>query len=237
MSRLGHRVGAVLAIVGGVVALVGNALAPRTTGDDVDIYREVADSTRFAIAGAIVLVAVILVTAAFVSITRSDLIGPAAEVAFYGRLAAVVGGSMAILQSGLALYGYRQQARLFRGADAHNVVSAFWATSALDHISSALFATWTLVFLGVAPILIGAAQLQGHVTGRLGLGAVVGGAICVFVGFASLLKEDQSTYDIPFAIGSVIVTLWLLMTGIVWWRRTRTETEGGEAPASGLRTT
>jgi hypothetical protein len=33
-----------------------------------------------------------------------------------------------------------------------------------------------------------------------------------------LLKQDQSTFDIPFAIGSVIVTIWLLATGMRLWR-------------------
>lgn len=213
-----RRVTAALAIGGGVVALVGNALAPRFNDNDVVVYHKVANSSRFAVAGVIVLVAVMLVTAAFVGISRSDRLATS-ELAYYGRLAAVIGGSIAILQVGVELYGYRQQARAFAGADPSNVVSAFWATNALDHANTALFATWTITLLGVVPLLLGTAQLRSAETGRLGVAGITGGIVCVGVGLGSLLTSDSSTYDVPFAIGSVIVTVWLLVTGFVLWRR------------------
>jgi hypothetical protein len=206
-------------MLGAVVAAVGNALAPRINGDDVVVYHKIAASTRFAAAGVIVLAAVVIVTAAFVGLTRIRSIGGDTELASYGRLAAVAGGAIAVLQTGVELYAYRQQAKAFDGANAHNVVSAFWATNALDHTSSALFATWTLVLLGAAPVLIGVAQLRSRTTGRLGVAAIVGGAVCCVVGVASLLTADQSTYDVPFGVGSAIVTIWLFVTGLVIWLR------------------
>jgi hypothetical protein len=214
-----RRVTAAAAISGGVVALVGNGLAPRFNDDDPVVYREIAHSTRYTAAGVIVLVAVLLVTAALVGIARS-LRGTAAnELAHYGRLAAVIGGALAVLQTGVELYGYKQQAQAFAGANPQNVVSAFWATNALDHLSSAMFAVWTLVFLGLAPVLIGAAQLRSRGPDtRIGYAAVLGGAVCTVVGVASLLHSDQSTFDVPFLIGSLLVTFWLIATGVVMWR-------------------
>lgn len=212
-----QRVTAALAVTGAVVAGVGNGIAPRINGDSVDVYHRIANSTRFAVSGVIVLVAVVLVTAAFVGLTR---VRGAGELSFYGRVAAVAGGGLAVLQVGVELYGYRQQAKAFDGANSQNVVSAFWSANALDHISSAMFASWTIVLLGLAPILIGAAQWRGAASSRLGLAAVLGGAVCVVVGVGELLTEDQSKYDAPFAIGSVIVTLWLLITGLQMWRQT-----------------
>ena len=218
MSWSGQRVTAALAVLGAVVALVGNALAPRYSGDTVDTYRKVADSTRFEVSTLIVLAAVLIVVAAFVGLSRVSP-GRSSELAGYGRLAAVTGGAIAVLQEGLQLFAYRQQARAFAEANTDNVVSAFWATNAVDHISGALFATWTIVLLGLAPLLLGAMQLRSGGTGWLGLAAVVGGAVCAVVGVGSLLVSDQSTYDIPFAVGSVLVTLWLLATGVLMWRR------------------
>jgi hypothetical protein len=217
-----RQVTAVLAMVGAVVAAVGNAIAPRINGDDVVVYHKIAGSTRFAAAGVIVLAATLIVTAAFVGLTRRSS-ASGTEIALYARLAAVVGGAIAILQTGLELYGYRQQAKAFDGANAHNIVSAFWATNALDHISSALFATWTLVLLGVAPVLIGVMQRRTDSVARLGFAAIVGGLVCCVVGIASLLTADQSTYDVAFGIGSAIVTVWLFVTGLVMWRRTDAE--------------
>ncbi len=212
-----RRVTAALAISGGVIALVGNALSPRINGDNVDVYRKIAHSTRFEVAAMIVLFAVLIVTAALVGITRADRDG--GDLAHYARLAVVAGGAMGVLQTGVEIFGYRQEARAFAGANDNNVVSAFWATNALDHVNGAMFATWTAILLGAAPMLIGVMQLRRRTTGRLGWAAIIGGAVCLVVGFAALLKSDQSTYDIPFAVGSVIVTIWVMVTGAVMWRR------------------
>ena len=214
-----RRVTAALALAGGVLALVGNGLAPRFSGDEVATYRDIANSTRFEVAGVIILFALLLVTAAFVGIARVISNDGQSEAANYGRVAAIVGGALALGYVGIQLYGYRQQARVFAGADSANVVSAFWATNALDHLTGALFATWTIVLLGVSPILLGASQLRAGRTSRLGYVAVLGGLVCVVVGVASLLTSDQSSYDIPFAIGSVVVTIWLLATGVQLWRQ------------------
>jgi hypothetical protein len=214
------RVAGATAIVGGVVALVGNALGPRFNDDDVVVYRKIAHSTRFTVSGVIVLVAVLLVTAAMVGFARS---AGSSEFAYYGRLAAVVGGSLAILQTGAELYGYKQQAEAFASANDHNVVSAFWATNAMDHLSSSMFAVWTLVLLGIAPALIAAAFVRSRGLGpvasmRLGAVGLIGGLVCIVVGVGSLLHGDQSVFDIPFAIGSVLVTIWVIGTGVVLWR-------------------
>ena len=214
-----NRVTAVLAMTGAVLALIGNALAPRINGDDVDVYRKVATSDRYAVAAVIVLVALILVIAAFVGLSRTLGVGRLRDLGEYARLAAAVGGAVALVQGGIELYGYRQQAKAFDGANAHNVVSAFWATNALDHANSGMFAIWTIVLLGLAPLLLGAAQWKSASGARLGTAAMIGGAVCVVVGIGELLTADQSRYDIPFAIGSVIVTIWLLVTGVTMWRR------------------
>jgi hypothetical protein len=218
VSSSASRTTAALAIVGGSLALVGNLIAPRFNSDDVIVYRQVAASSRFSAAGVIVLGAVILVTAAFAALTRRFQATTMPELANLGRAAALVGGTIAVMQTGFELYAYKQQAAAFAGANSHNVVPAFWAANALDHTSSAMFATWTLVLLGITPILIGVTQVRDARRRALGVAALAGGAVCVVVGFGSLLRDDQSVYDVPFLIGSLIVTLWLIASGVALWR-------------------
>jgi hypothetical protein len=213
-----RRITAALALGGGLLALVGNGLAPRFSGDDVRTYHSIANSGRWAAANVIILFALLFVTAAFAGIARVNSSAERGEAANYGRVAALVGGAIALANVGIELYAYRQQAKAFTDANSLNVVSAFWATNALDHLSAGMFATWTIVLLGVAPILLGIGQLRSGAMARLGYGAIVGGLVCVVVGVGSLLKQDQSTFDIPFAVGSVIVTIWLLATGLRLWR-------------------
>jgi hypothetical protein len=210
------RATGLLGLVAGVVALVGNLLAPRFSGDDVDIYRELADSDRYTVAFVVVLVAVLLVTAAFVGIARSG----AGELRYYGRLAAVVGGSVALMQVALALFAFRQQAMAFADApDGTQQVAAFWATNAVDHVNAALFSAWTIALLGLAPLLIGLAQLRDRTltAPATGLG-IVGGVLCVVVGVGELLTDDPSSWDVAFLVGSLLVTLWLFVTSAVLLR-------------------
>lgn len=214
-----RRATAGLAIGAAVLALIGNGLSPRMSGDDVPVYHQVANSTRFTVAAAIVLVALMLVTAAFVALGRPGTAGLIEPIRHGAVAAALVGGTIALAQAALQLSAYRQQAKAFDGANSHNVVSAFWATNAIDHVSAALFALWTLVLLGVAPMLLGVAQMRERVAARLGIAAIGGGAICLMVGIADLLVADQSSFDVPFAVGSAVVTLWLLATGVLMLRR------------------
>lgn len=214
-----RRATAVLALTGGVVALVGNLLAPRFNGDDVQVYRKVADSTRFTVSDVIVLAAVLLVTAAFVGISRPGPRALSVELRSLGRLATVAGGTIAVLETGVALYAYRQQAIAFADANSNNAVAAFWATNAIDHVMTAMFSVWTLLLLGLAPLLLGAAQLRDRsVSVLIATLGVVGGLVCAVVGVAELLTDTPSDFDIPFLVGSLLVTLWLLATGVVLWR-------------------
>lgn len=220
MAALPTRRGAaILGLSAGMVALVGNLLAPRFDGDDGEVYRRLADSTRSQVSNVIVLAAVMLATATFVAFSRVGNGGRGEELRYFGRLAAVIGGTIAILETGIALYAYRQQAIVFAHSDDRNVVAAFWATNVFDHLTAALFAVWTLMLLGFTPLLIGAAQLRERsvkpLVGSLG---VVGGLGCAVVAVGELLTDDPSGYDIPFLVGSLLVTLWLLATSVSLWR-------------------
>jgi hypothetical protein len=43
--------------------------------------------------------------------------------------------------------------------------------------------------------------------------ALFGGVICLVVGSVNLGLDDQSTLDIPFLIGSLLITAWILAAG------------------------
>ena len=214
-------------LAGGVLSLVGNLIHPRYPDDeDVVMYRKIADSTMFAVADVILIVAIALVVAGLVGVAQALGSDAAARNA---RLAVVVGGTVAIAQLGIELFGVRQQANIFADASDSDRLGAFWATNALDHVSSALFATFTVFLLGVAPLLLGWAMLRvkGFYPAWLaGLG-MAGGTVCVVVGFMNLLTSDQADNEIAFLVGSLLVTIWVLATGAQSLRRTP-----GPAPAA-----
>ena len=152
------------AIAGGVLALVGNLLHPRYNGEDFDNYHKIAGSEAcFPHCRLVLIPALILVVAGMVAIARSLHSGRGSVLSDYGRLAAIVGGTIAIAQLGVETYAFRQQAVIFVGADSAGQRGAFWATRAIDHLNTALGSSWTIVLLGLVPLLLGIAMLR---TGR-----------------------------------------------------------------------
>ena len=220
MNGLSRPLAARLAVVGGVLALVGNVLHPRfDQSQSVDVYRAVAKSGSLIPADLLILVAALLITAGGVAIGSSMFGGNGHDAARLGTAAIAVGGSIAVLEIGLETYAFRQLAKTFVSADDTNRPGAFWATSAIDHVNSAMFSTWTILFVGLGPLLIGVAMLQSRAfpSWLAGLG-VVGGLGCLVIGCLNLVREDQTALNIPFLVASLLVTAWVIAAG-VWLAR------------------
>jgi hypothetical protein len=48
--------------------------------------------------------------------------------------------------------------------------------------------------------------------------AIVGGLLCLGTATVGLIRSNQDALVIPFAIGSVLVTIWALGAGWMLWR-------------------
>src|SRR4051812_12172026 len=216
---LSRTLGGRLAVVGGVLAVIGNVIHPRFNGDAVDTYRDVARSDVLVPANLLLIAALLLTTVGIMVIAWTMLGGPARDLARLGSVAILAGGILGVLQLGVENYAFRQLARTFVGANDENRQGAFWATSAVDHVNSAMFSTWSMLFLGLAPVLLGLAMtVSRQYPSWLAALGVVGGLICFVVGVINLIREDQSTLNIPFLIGSLLVTVWVIAAGVLLTR-------------------
>jgi hypothetical protein len=223
----GLRAGALAAIGGGILALYGNLLHPRYSDtDDVKLYGKVANSVLFSVADMLIMLALVLTVVGIVTLARALQAAPHDLLPRYGAASAFVGVGIALAQVGIEVFAFKQSARAFVGAADGNQVSAFWATNAIDHVNTALFATWTIVYLGITPVLLGVAALRRRVAHlAFGVLAIVGGACCAVVGVVNLLHNDQSTTIIPFLIGSILVTAWVIWAGVWMWQRSTAASE------------
>ena len=218
-------------IAAGVLALAGNLLHPRFGGNDVEVYRHLANSTRLVFADALLLPALVLLTIGLVGL--AEMLQAASPLAEIGRLLALVGGTIALSQTAVEMYGMRQQARVFAGASPSDQVGAFWSTSSLDRLSSALLATWIVLLLGVTPALLAWVALAARRTPRwLGLLGCAAGAICAGVGVFDLFRGDHSAADIPFLAGSLLLTAWVVGSG--WAVYARRQGDGNRGSAAGV---
>ena len=214
MSR---STGSSLAIAGAVLALVGNLLAPRfTQDDDVAIYRAVAASDRLTVANLVLILAFLVSTAGIYAVASSMRGGAGNDAAVLGGAVVTIGGAIGLAQMGIEAFAYRQLAKTFVSADDTNRPGAFWATNAVDHVNAGLLSTWTILFLGVAPVLIAAAMMRSRAfPAWLAAMGALGGICCIVVGVHNLVSEEQTALDVLFLVGSLLVTAWLLVAGVL----------------------
>lgn len=223
VDRAYLRAGGAAGVVGGVLGIAGNLLHPRYSDlSDVEIYRRIAGSDRFWIADVLITLALLLTIAGFVAVARALSGGRGATLARFGGDAALVGGAIAIGSVALDMYGLKQAAKNFARAARADQVGAFWATNAIDRINTGALGAWTIVFLGLAPLLIGGAALMARRKPTwVGLSGMAGGALCLVVGFIDLSRQDQEPTQIPFLVGSLLVTVWIIAAGLGLWRLER----------------
>lgn len=215
-----YRVSAVAAVSGGVLAVFGNLLHPRYDLDNPELYRQVAVSDRFLVADLLILLALFLFVAGLAAVARSLGHGPGSTAAWYARIAVLVGGTMAIAQTALELAAFKPAAENFASIDDQNQVGAFWATNAIDRINLGLFDVWTLVLLGLAPVLLGVAGWMSQARPRWLSGmALVGGCLAVVIATANLLQSDQGVLESAFLAASLLITAWIICEGVVLWQR------------------
>lgn len=207
-------VGALL-VGAGVLALAGNLVHPRYSGADVVIYGRIAHSALFVAADLVLLPALLLLTIGLVGLARRTP-GTAGAVA---RVCAIVGGGIALTQTGIELQAVRQQARILAAAPSGDRPGAFWSTNALDRLNGALTASWIVLLLGVAPLIVALIQLTAKSAPRaIAIVGCVGAAACMCVGVIDLLSQDQGRADVAFLVGSLLLTAWVIATGYVMAR-------------------
>src|SRR5687767_13226891 len=132
-DRSYFRMGGMAAVIGGLLALVGNVLHPRFGDEpDTEVYAKIADSGIWKLDHLILIVGIVLVIAGTVAIARSLDDGSTSALARYGLLAAVLGGAVALVSISLDAFAYRAAAEAFVGATEVDRVGAFWAVNAID---------------------------------------------------------------------------------------------------------
>lgn len=218
------RIGSVSAIVGSILAIVVNLLHPRSASlkNPEAFLRMIAESTIWVGDHVGIVFAVLLVTGGLIAIYRSIPDEPGAAWARLGFAGALV--SAAILCVLMATDGITVKvlADAWAKAPATEKAVAFSVAHALALVDFAIFSIWTIVFFGVTIILYGLAVSTTSVYPKwLGWVAVLAGIGSALIGLNQAYKGPSVLVtNVLFPIFSIIITIWVLVMGVLLWRKT-----------------
>jgi hypothetical protein len=212
------RIGGWSAVVGSVLAGIGNLVHPVTPmNDPVGVARVIADSDGWVPVHLAIVVGILLMLGGLVALYHSIRGGVAGALARLGLFAAVSGitiGLILVMLDGVAAY---QLAQEWAAAPPGDQTVALGLVHLNETVNFALASLFNLVFAGVTFILFGlAVALSGVYPRGLGWVVFVAGAASIGAGLVQAFTGEPTEASRGLTIfGPTVITLWLLVVGIL----------------------
>jgi hypothetical protein len=219
------RWGGAAAVVGALVTLVTNLLHPRISEFDEPVpafVEEIAGSGSWMLLHLGLVVGILLITVGLFALARSLKGGPAEGWARLALGSLLISTPIVLVTLGIDGYGSKAAADAWADAAGPGRQAAFATAAALVQVSWGCFMLMTITYVGLTPMLFGAAVATsgeyapalGWAVAILGAGAVVAGVI----GFGG----QSALFWVLFVATSGLITLWILAMGVLLGRRART---------------
>jgi hypothetical protein len=224
-ERLLLKFGAISAVLGAVLAIIGNVVHPRTPasslGDPEAFLRLIAGSPLWVTAHVGLILGSLLFLGGLVALTYSLSAEEGSGLARLGLAGALVGSAMNFVVLALDGIAMKEVAESWASASGAEKGAALHAGAALYYLDFALFDVFVLTFFGVTFILYGLAVSAGNAYPRwLGWVAVFGGLGATLVGLVQAYTgTSQVTFLIIFPALAALLSFWLMVMGVLMWRR------------------
>lgn len=221
----GFRIGAGAAIVGSLLAMVGNLLHPATpVGQGEGVARAIAASAAWVPVHLTIVAGLLLMFAGLVAISRSLRGGLAGALAQYGYVAAIAGittGLLLVIIDGVAA---KHLADVWASAPLEERATALRLVLAEETINFAVASLFNILFAGVTYILLGLAVAWSRVYPRwLGWVGVATGFGCIAAGLIQAFAGEPSTLTKTLTIiFPTLITLWTALMGGLLFRKAST---------------
>ncbi|WP_395725235.1 hypothetical protein [Nakamurella sp.] len=214
----GHRIQGWIVIGSAALAVTGNVLHPRSTGDGVETYRMIADSIAWPVATLLIGIALTGLVIGVVPICRSARRGATAgraAVLDAAGWALAVGGTIGIAQQGVDGIGLPRQAAAFVAVDPEWNAFPYWSVDAVAAINSSLAVIWYVLVLGVVPVLLAVAYRGPYAPGRvIRSAAAAAGTLTAATVAVITVGGGNGVTDSLFLAGSLVVTGWFVVLGV-----------------------
>ncbi len=217
------RIGSAAAILGALLAGAGNLLHPATPRDDeVGVAQVIADSEHWTLVHVIIVFGVVLMLGGLLGVRQSVAgRGSIDALTRLGMYAATIGTTVGLTLVVLDGVAAKQLADRWVDASEMSKPIALGLVSVNETINFALAGLLNLSFAGITFVLFGLAVARSDTYARW-LGWVAFGAGIGSIG-ASLVQaftgEPTVTSLILTIIGPTVIAVWLLVMGVLLWRR------------------
>ncbi len=216
------RIGAVSAIIGAVLFMIANVLHPRSPNIEITQAQieTVAASDIWLTDHLVLLVSGLLLLGGLVAMRRSITGQPGAAWAEFGYASALVSTGVWVVLMGLD--GIVSKVVHDAYAAAPGAVTLAVAEM-MEEIDIGLLSTFIIVFFGVTLLLYGLGvalsdnfpRWLGWVAVVLAIASLITGFVQAYTGLSVLVTS------VLFVSFASFLTLWLLIMGVLMWRRTR----------------
>ncbi len=217
----GFRIGAGGAVVGLLLAGVGNLLHPATpVGQSEGVARAIAESAAWAPIHLIIVAGLILMFAGLVGISCSIKEGLAGALAQFGYVAAIAGITIGLLLVMIDGVAAKHLADVWAASPPGEKAAALRLALAEESLNFAIASIFNILFAGVTYILLGLAVALSRVYPRwLGWVAVAMGLGCIVAGIIQALNGEPTVVTKTLTIiFPTIITLWTALLGVLSWR-------------------
>ena len=200
--------------------MVGQNIGPTFDPDDTAAFlQDTAESTTSVEGYLLVFVGNALLVGALVALYRSITEGPGAALAQLGFATALVALAVNAVWLGIQGFATKEVAEAWVNAPAQEKATDFRVAEAMQHMIIGVASLGGLLY-GTAILLYGLAVALSNIYPRwLGWVAVVVGLGAAVGGFLLFLTGPSLGTLIPYALFSILSLLWVLVMGVLMWRR------------------
>jgi len=223
-KRWVYLLGGAAAVVGSVLAGVGNLLHPVTPeGDPEGVASVIADSQIWTPVHLVIVLGIFLMLGGLIAIYHSIRGGLSGALARFGLFAALAGATIGLVLVILDGVAARQLAREWASAAPGDKAIALGLVHVNETLNFALASLFNFVFAAATFILFGlAVALSGVYPRWLGWAVFVAGVASIAAGLVQALVGEPTTASRVLTIfGPTVITLWELVIGILLLRRAR----------------
>lgn len=232
-SGLLLAVGGACGVVGAVLTFVANGLHPHPDDFHLEaLLQEIAQSTTWSAIHLILIFGLLLIFGALLAVALTTEHQPAAIVARFACLATLVGGSLILVSTAGDGFAMNQLARAWLQAPPEQKATALAIAGELEVAQYAVYSLSIVLFLGVGIFLYGlSTALSSAYPKALGWLAMISGSGAFVVGVVQAFQgPEYRATEIFFVVFSILSTIWVLIMGVLMWRKARGNRVGEHAP-------